>query len=45
MGRPPEATDALQLVLTEWGTDGLDDIAPTSIATVRLQTLWLACVL
>jgi hypothetical protein len=43
VGKPAEALDGLMLVLAEWGTDGLDDIAPTSIATVRCRTRSGAC--
>jgi hypothetical protein len=37
VGRPPDATDELQTVLTEWGTDDLGEIAPTVIAEVRAR--------
>lgn len=32
VGRPPEGTDELQMVLSEWNVDDLSEIAPAAIA-------------
>ena len=43
VGRPPEGADELELILSEWNTDDLGEIAPGVIAKVRLRTQLSVC--